>query len=138
MFLPGVDVPCFLNLNVFSFPGLGKYSAIVSSSKFSVPFLTLSSLSGTPIMLVCLMLSQRFLKLYTHLKIFHSFFLFSSGDLQYFVFQIAHWFHVFFISLILYALFFFLFLAVKLLTMFIDSSEFVEYLYDHYLELFFR
>lgn len=47
-------------------------------------------------------------------------------------------FTVFFISFILYALLFFVFLAVKLLTMFIHSSDFVEYLYDHYLELFFQ
>ena len=48
-------------MSVF-FPGLGKFSATVSSNKFSAPF---SSPSGTPIIqiLVCLMLSLKSLKL---------------------------------------------------------------------------
>ena len=47
-----------------SFPMLGQFSTIVSSKKFSVPFF-FSSSSGTSItqMLVCLILSQRSLKL---------------------------------------------------------------------------
>jgi len=47
-----------------SFPMLGRFSIIVSSKKFSVPF-CFSSSSGTSItqMLVCLILSQRSLKL---------------------------------------------------------------------------
>ena len=47
-----------------SFPILGKFSTIISSNIFSVPFF-FSSSSGTPIIrvLVCLMLSQRSLRL---------------------------------------------------------------------------
>jgi len=109
---------------------------MMSSSKFSVRFLTLSSPSGTPIMLVCLMLSQRFLKLYPHLKIFHSFFCSAQVIYSTLSSRLLIGFTVFFISLISlipYPLLFFVFLAVKLLTVFIHSSEFVEY---HYLELF--
>ena len=41
------DSLCFLDLDVCFFTRLRKFSAIISSNKFSVPF-TLSSLSGTP------------------------------------------------------------------------------------------
>ena len=49
-----------------SFPVLWKFSIIISSNIFSDPF-SFSSSSGTPIirMLVCLMLSQRSLKLFS-------------------------------------------------------------------------
>ena len=58
-----------------SSPRLGKTSAIMSSSMFSVPF-SLSSPSGTRIMqmLVCLILSQKSLKLSSFFKICFSFF----------------------------------------------------------------
>ena len=49
-----------------SFPRLGKFSAIISSNKFSAAF-SLSSLSGTPIilMLLCLMESLSSLSLFS-------------------------------------------------------------------------
>ena len=58
-----------------SFPILGKFSTIISSNIFSVPFF-LSSSSGTPIiqMLVHLMLSQRSLRLSSILFILFSLF----------------------------------------------------------------
>ena len=58
-----------------SFPILGKFSAIISSSNFSWPFF-LSYSSGTPIiqMLGRLTLSQRSLKLSSFLLIFFFFF----------------------------------------------------------------
>ena len=63
--------PCFLNVNLFSFHKSGKFSAIISSNTFSVPF-SFSSLSWSLIMcmLVYLMLSQSFLKLFSFLFIF--------------------------------------------------------------------
>ena len=59
-----------------SFPILGKFSAIISSSIFSWPFF-LSSSSGTPMirMLGCLTLSQRSLRLCSFLLILFSFYL---------------------------------------------------------------
>ena len=64
----------FLNLTI-SFPILGKFSTIVSSNIFSVPFF-FSSSSGTPIirMLVHLILSQRSLRLSSSLFILFSVF----------------------------------------------------------------
>ena len=61
-------------LTIF-FPILGKFSTIISSNIFSVPFL-FSSSSGTPViqMLVCLMLSQRSLRLSSILFILFSLF----------------------------------------------------------------
>ena len=58
-----------------SFPTLGKFSTIIASTIFSVPFFTPSP-SGTPIirMLVHLMLSQRSLKLSSILFILFSLF----------------------------------------------------------------
>ena len=58
-----------------SFPILGKFSSIRSSNTFSVPFF-FSSSSGTPViqMLVCLMLSQRSLRLSSILFILFSLF----------------------------------------------------------------
>ena len=63
--------PCFLNVNIFSFHKSGKFSAIISSDTFSVSF-SFSSLSWSLIirMLVYLMLSQSFLKLFSFLFIF--------------------------------------------------------------------
>ena len=62
----------FLDLTI-SFPMLGKFSTIISSNIFSVPFF-FSSSSGTPLilMLVCLMLSQRSLRLSSILFFFFS------------------------------------------------------------------
>jgi len=59
-----------------SFPILGKFSTIISSSIFSWPFF-LSSSSGTPMirMLCHLTLSQRSLRLFLFLLILFSFFL---------------------------------------------------------------
>ena len=64
----------FLDLNI-SFPILGKFSTVISSNIFSVP-LFFSSSSGTPIirMLVCLVLSQRSLRLSSILFILFSLF----------------------------------------------------------------
>ena len=61
-----------------SFPILGKFSAIISSSNFSWPFF-LSSSSGTPIiwMLGSFTLSQRSLRLSSFLLTLFSFFLLS-------------------------------------------------------------
>ena len=74
-----------------SFPMLGKFSTIISSNVFSGPF-CLSSPSGTPIMqmLLCLMLSQRSLRLFSFF-FFHSFFfiLFCSRDFHHSVFQVT-------------------------------------------------
>ena len=54
---------CLLDL-IISFAMLGKFSTIISSKIFSYPFIFYSS-SGTPIiqMLVCLILSQRSLRI---------------------------------------------------------------------------
>ena len=59
-----------------SFPMLGKFSTIISSNIFSGPY-SLSSPSETPKMpmLLCLMLSQRSLRLSSFLFILFSFFL---------------------------------------------------------------
>ena len=56
-----------------SFPILGKFSAIISSSNFSWPFF-LSSSSGTPMIRIlgCLTLSQRSLRLSSFLLILFS------------------------------------------------------------------
>ena len=58
-----------------SFYRLRTFSAIISSNKCSAPF-SLFSPFGTPIMqmLVCLMLSQKSLKLFSFLKMLFSFF----------------------------------------------------------------
>ena len=58
------DSLCFLDLIDCFLPILGKFSTITSSNIFSVPFF-FSSSSGTPMiqMLVCLVLSQRSLRL---------------------------------------------------------------------------
>ena len=68
------DSLCFLNLNFSFLSQIGKFSAIISSNNFSVPFYLCFS-SGTPIMgmLACSMLSQRSLKL-SFFKILISFF----------------------------------------------------------------
>ena len=60
------------------FPILGKFSTVISSNIFSVPFF-ISSSSGTPIiqMSVCLMLSQMSLRLSS--IFFHLFSLFCSA-----------------------------------------------------------
>ena len=62
-----------------SFPILGKFSTIISSSIFSWPFF-LSSSSGTPMIQIlgCLTLSQRSLRLSSLVLILFSFFLFAS------------------------------------------------------------
>ena len=64
---------------IISFPILGKFSTIISSSIFSWSFF-LSSSSGTPMirMLGCLTLSQRSLRLSSFLLIHFSFFLSDS------------------------------------------------------------
>ena len=64
---------------IISFPILGKFSTIISSSIFSWAFL-LSSSSGTPMiwMLGHLTLSQRFMRLSSFLLIHFSFFLSDS------------------------------------------------------------
>ena len=64
---------------VISFPILGKFSAIISSSILSWPFF-LSSSSGTPMirMLGRFTLSQRSLRLSSFLLILFSFFLYAS------------------------------------------------------------
>ena len=71
---PVWDSLCFLDL-IISFPILGKFSTIISSHIFSVPFF-FSSSSGTPIIqiLVHLMLSQRSLRLSSILFILFSLF----------------------------------------------------------------
>ena len=60
-----------------SFPILGKFSTVVSSSIFSCPFFSSQS-SGTPMiqMLGCFTLSQRSLRLSSFLLILFSFFFF--------------------------------------------------------------
>ena len=60
----GVDLFGYIFFGTISFPMLGKFTAIISSNKFSAPFF-LSPPSEILIMqmLVCLILSQRFLKL---------------------------------------------------------------------------
>ena len=63
----------FLDLVIISFPILGKFSTIISSSIFSWSFF-LSSSSGTPIILMlgCLTLSQRSLRMSSFLLIYFS------------------------------------------------------------------
>ena len=74
MFLLGLNLPGTVCASwtwmAISFPMLGKFSTIISSNVFSGPF-ALSSPSGTPIMrmLLCLMLSQRSLKVSSFLFI---------------------------------------------------------------------
>ena len=62
---------CFQDLYVVSFASIGKFSAIISSSRFSVPF-SLSSPSGTPMIqiFIHLMLLQRFLRLFSFFFLF--------------------------------------------------------------------
>ena len=68
--LPGTLCTSWTWLTI-SFPILGKFSALLSSDIFSGPF-SPSSPSGMPIMemLVCLMLSQRSLRLSSFLSFF--------------------------------------------------------------------
>ena len=139
-----------------SLPRLGKFSAIMSSNMFSAPPF-LSFLSETPIMqvLVCLILSQRSLKLSSFLFIFfllsvqHQWFLLlclpahwlaSLYCLFYFWFLLVH----FSLQLLYYSSLFgcslyFPTLCYKLLssTLCVHSSlEFFGHLYDHYPKLF--
>ena len=66
-------------LLIISFPILGKFSTIISSSIFSWSFFVSSSSSGTPMirMLGHLTLSQRSLRLSSFLLIHFSFFLYD-------------------------------------------------------------
>ena len=70
------------------FPRLGIFSVIISSNIFSGPFKSLFYPSGMHIMwrFFCFMLSQWPLKLSS---ILFSFFLFSSSNFHYLVFQLA-------------------------------------------------
>ena len=74
--LPGTLCASWILLTI-SFPMLGKFSTVISSDIFSGP-LSFSS-CGTPIMwmLVCLMLSQRSLRLACH-HFFFSIFFFAA------------------------------------------------------------
>ena len=73
-----------------SFAMLGKFSAITSSNIFSGPF-SLSS-SGTPIMqmLVCLMLSQRSLRLSSYFFLLFFYFLFCGSHCHHSIFQVTY------------------------------------------------
>ena len=75
--LPGTLCASWILLTI-SFPMLGKFSTVISSDIFSGP-LSFSS-CGTPIMwmLVCLMLSQRSLRLACHHFFFFSIFFFAA------------------------------------------------------------
>lgn len=145
------DSLCFLDLDVCFLPQISKvFSHYFFTNMFSAPF----SLSS-PIMqmLVCLMLSQRSLKLSSFLKIFFCL-LFWLDNLSYFVFRslihllhhlIHCWFpHVFFISVIVFFSSDWIFLIFSnsvevLLIVFLQSSpEFSQHLYSHYFELFIR
>ena len=66
--LPGI-LCAFWTWVAISFPMLGKFLTVISSNIFPGPF-SLSSLSGTSIMriLLCLMLFQRSLNLFSFLK----------------------------------------------------------------------
>ena len=77
---------------IISFPILGKFSTIISSSIFSWSFF-LSSSSGTPMirMLGCLTLSQRSLRLSSFLLIRFSFFLSDSFVSIYTICQRRQW-----------------------------------------------
>ena len=71
---PVWDPLCFLYLDIFSFFRFGNFSAIISSNTFFYYFLSLFSF-WVPynMMLVCLMLSQRSLKLFSLFRIYFSF-----------------------------------------------------------------
>ena len=132
-----------------SFPGLGKFSAIISSNKFSASFFLSSSSTSIKWMLVHLILSQRSLQIFWLKKIFF------LVQLVWFslLYLLIHWFitlyhliyswflQLYFLFQLLYSSaligFSLYFLTlVKLCTMFIHSSpEFVVQLYDHYLEI---
>ena len=75
-----------------SFPILGKFSTIISSNIFSVPFFFCSSRTPIIWMVVRLMLSQRSLRLSS--IFFHSFFfiLLCGGYFHYFIFQVTYTF----------------------------------------------
>ena len=64
------DSLCFLDLGDYFLSHLGKFLTIISSNIFSDPFF-FSSSSGTPLirMLVCLLLSQRSLRLSSFLSV---------------------------------------------------------------------
>ena len=139
----------------FSFPKLVKFSAIMSSNMFFATS-SFSSHSGTPIMrmLLCLMLSQRSLKLFPFFKILCSFFCLaktvsttlsstllicsyvSSNLLLIHSSLIFSSFIIFFISV----WFFFIFSNSFLLLFSLCSSTFCpelfEHLYDHHHECF--
>ena len=71
---PVWDSLCLLDLTI-SFSMFGKFSTIISSKTLSYPFF-FSSSSGTPViwMLVCLILSQRSLRLSSVLSFFFTLF----------------------------------------------------------------
>ena len=126
-----------------SFPSSGKFSVTVTSNKFSA--LTLSSPFGTH-MLIMLQVVQEVS--YTHFLKFFFLFAVQLGDFHYSVFlSLIHSSvssnlplipsNVFLICYCILQIFLYIFkLSVKLFTGFIHPPEFVEHLYDHYLELF--
>ena len=77
------------SLLAISFSMLGKFSTIISSKIFSYPFFSSSS-SGTPIiqMLVCVIWSQRSLRLSSALHSFYFILLFRS-HFHHFIFQLT-------------------------------------------------
>ena len=76
---PAWDSQCFLDMVEYFLSPLGKFPSIISSNIFSGPF-SLSSPSGTLIMrmLMCLMLSQRSLRLSSLFSFFFSIFCFAA------------------------------------------------------------
>ena len=149
----GVVLCDSLNWMSVSFPWLGKFSAIISSNKFSA-LLSLSFPSGTTIMwmLVCLILSSRSLNLASFFLTFFycsawviSSTLSSRSTIYSFAFSnlLLIPSGVFFISMII----FFnpdwlLLLLLLLLTFSLSSSTLLsslgKHLYDHLFELFIR
>ena len=87
---PGTFCASWIELTT-SFPMFGKFSSIFSLNIFSGPF-SLSSPSGTPIVrvLVCLMLSQRSLRLSYFLFILFFYILFCSSGFHHSVLQVIY------------------------------------------------
>ena len=90
-----------------TFPMLGRFSTIISSNIFSYPFFFSSSF-GTPIiwMLMCLMLSQHSLRLFSFLFYFFSFILFHLNYFHHSIFQLIYPFFCFSSSLLVTSIMF--------------------------------
>lgn len=130
-------------LSVYS-PRLGRFSAIISSNAFSIPF-SLFSFQDIPIrqMMVCLMMSLKSLK--TYIYMFFSFFFLTvalTGEPHWPCLQVHYYFFQFnyYIPLVgsFYLIVIFSIFLMSCSVFIHFSLGFIKHLCDHYFELFIR